>query len=121
MVHKDRICYFYYDGVGDFHYGVRHPMKPHRLAACHNLIVNYGLCDYMKVIKPAKATALDMMRFHSPGKRALRPLSQQFNLSRIEPHYFRLHKLSSKSHPVKCRTIREIFQPFQHRRRLSRV
>ncbi|KAI6228233.1 Histone deacetylase [Aphelenchoides besseyi] len=65
-MHKDKICYFYYDGVGDFHYGVRHPMKPHRLAACHNLVVNYGLCDYMKCIKPAKATALDMTRFHSP-------------------------------------------------------
>ncbi|KAI6183962.1 Histone deacetylase [Aphelenchoides bicaudatus] len=64
-MHKDRICYFFHEGVGDFHYGVRHPMKPHRLAACHNLVVNYGLTDYMKVIKPAKATALDMMRFHS--------------------------------------------------------
>lgn len=63
---KDKICYFFNENIGNFHYGVKHPMKPHRLAACHNLVVNYGLCDHMRVIEPAKATALDMMRFHSP-------------------------------------------------------
>ncbi|CAD5215643.1 unnamed protein product [Bursaphelenchus xylophilus] len=65
MVARDRICYFYYEGVGNFHYGPHHPMKPHRLAACHNLVVNYGLTEYMKCIQPAKASAQDMMRFHS--------------------------------------------------------
>lgn len=65
MVGKDDICYFYHEGVGNFHYGPRHPMKPQRLAVCHNLVVNYGLTEHMKCIQPAKATDLDMMRFHS--------------------------------------------------------
>lgn len=60
-----RISYFYEEGVGDFHYGVNHPMKPHRLSLTHDLILNYGLWKKMKVYRANKASALDLMKFHS--------------------------------------------------------
>jgi acetoin utilization deacetylase AcuC-like enzyme len=35
--------------VADFYYGPMHPMKPHRLALTHHLILGYGLQDHMEV------------------------------------------------------------------------
>ncbi|OBS65395.1 hypothetical protein A6R68_06058 [Neotoma lepida] len=50
------VAYFYDPDVGNFHYGAGHPMKPHRLALTHSLVLHYGL--YKKMIH-------DMCRFHS--------------------------------------------------------
>lgn len=33
------------DDVGNYHFFLGHPMKPHRIRMTHNLISNYGLCD----------------------------------------------------------------------------
>ncbi|KAI1727951.1 histone deacetylase domain-containing protein [Ditylenchus destructor] len=66
MINKDRICYYYHQDVGNFHYGAHHPMKPQRLAAMHSLVVNYELHKYMTVLTPPRASLLDMSRFHSP-------------------------------------------------------
>ena len=38
-----RITYFHHPKVGNFYYGQGHPMKPHRLALTHNLVLNYKL------------------------------------------------------------------------------
>uniref|UniRef100_A0A915B029 Histone deacetylase n=1 Tax=Parascaris univalens TaxID=6257 RepID=A0A915B029_PARUN len=65
MTSKRRVCYYYHPDVGSFHYGPKHPMKPQRLAAIHSLVVNYGLHDEMLVLKPPKASAIEMERFHS--------------------------------------------------------
>lgn len=65
MSSKRRVCYYYHHDVGNYHYGPRHPMKPQRLAAIHSLVVNYGLDKEMLVLKPPRATAIEMMRFHS--------------------------------------------------------
>ena len=46
---KDRVVYFYDPEVGNFHYGPGHPMKPHRLAVTHSLVLNYGLHKHMQV------------------------------------------------------------------------
>lgn len=62
---KKRVSYFYDEEVGNFHYGANHPMKPHRLALTHSLILNYGLYRKMDVYKPYKATIHDMCAFHS--------------------------------------------------------
>ncbi|XP_030844545.1 histone deacetylase 3 [Strongylocentrotus purpuratus] len=59
------IAYFYDADVGNFHYGPGHPMKPHRLALTHNLVLNYGLYKKMQIYRPYRATAHDMCRFHS--------------------------------------------------------
>ncbi|XP_017044140.1 histone deacetylase 3 [Drosophila ficusphila] len=60
-----RVSYFYNADVGNFHYGAGHPMKPQRLAVTHSLVMNYGLHKKMKIYRPYKASAQDMLRFHS--------------------------------------------------------
>lgn len=62
---KKRVSYFYDEEVGNFHYGPSHPMKPHRLALTHSLILSYGLYKKMEVYKPYKATIHDMCSFHA--------------------------------------------------------
>ena len=62
---KSRVTYFYDPEVGNYHYGPGHPMKPHRLALTHNLVMNYGLFRKMSVYKPRKATKADLLKFHS--------------------------------------------------------
>lgn len=62
---KKRVTYFYDPEVGNFHYGMNHPMKPQRLAVTHCLVLNYNLHKYMNVYKPYQATFQDMCRFHS--------------------------------------------------------
>uniref|UniRef100_UPI00358F3471 histone deacetylase 3 isoform X3 n=1 Tax=Myxine glutinosa TaxID=7769 RepID=UPI00358F3471 len=60
-----RVAYFYDPDVGNFHYGPGHPMKPHRLALTHSLVLHYGLHKKMMVYKPYRASQHDMCRFHS--------------------------------------------------------
>lgn len=60
-----RVSYFFNPDVGNFHYGTGHPMKPHRLTVIHSLVSAYGLHRKMQVYRPYKATAHDMLRFHS--------------------------------------------------------
>jgi len=62
---KQVVSYFYDPDVGNFHYGLRHPMKPHRIAVTHNLVLHYGLYKKMQVYKPYRASYHDMCRFHS--------------------------------------------------------
>ncbi len=38
-----RVSYYHPSGVGDFHYGERHPMKPARLTLTNQLVLAYGL------------------------------------------------------------------------------
>ncbi|ODO07224.1 histone deacetylase 1/2 [Cryptococcus wingfieldii CBS 7118] len=40
-----RVAYFYDHDVGNYHFTLGHPMKPHRIRMAHNLVVNYGLAD----------------------------------------------------------------------------
>jgi len=49
MGRSKRVCYLYHQDMGAFHYGMRHPMKPQRLAATHSLILNYELWKKMEV------------------------------------------------------------------------
>ncbi|XP_015782606.1 histone deacetylase 3 [Tetranychus urticae] len=60
-----KAIYFWDPQVGNFHYGVGHPMKPQRLSMTHSLVFNYKLHKKMKVYKPYKATYHDLCRFHS--------------------------------------------------------
>ncbi|XP_002742058.1 histone deacetylase 3-like [Saccoglossus kowalevskii] len=62
---KPTVAYFYDADVGNFHYGPGHPMKPHRLALTHSLVLNYGLYKKMQVYRPYRASQHDMCRFHS--------------------------------------------------------
>ena len=46
---KDRISYFYDSDVGTSYYGNNHPMKPHRLALTHHLVLSYDLHKHLEV------------------------------------------------------------------------
>ena len=46
---KDRISYFYDSDVGTSYYGNNHPMKPHRLAMTHHLVLSYDLHKHLEV------------------------------------------------------------------------
>ncbi len=62
---KKKVAYFYDPNVGNYYYAPNHPMKPHRLALTHNLVLHYGLHKHMEVYKPRSATDDDLLRFHS--------------------------------------------------------
>eukprot|EP01095_Lingulamoeba_sp_RSL-Kostka_P016159 TRINITY_DN776_c3_g2_i2.p1 TRINITY_DN776_c3_g2~~TRINITY_DN776_c3_g2_i2.p1 ORF type:complete len:435 (-),score=101.23 TRINITY_DN776_c3_g2_i2:185-1489(-) len=60
-----KVSYFHDGDIGNFYYGQGHPMKPHRLSLTHNLILNYGLDEYMQVYRPRYACEEDLMQFHT--------------------------------------------------------
>lgn len=63
---NQRVVYFYDDDIGKFYYAPNHHMKPHRVRMTHRLITAYGLDKKMRVLRPKRATAYDMQRFHTP-------------------------------------------------------
>jgi histone deacetylase 1/2 len=62
---NDRVVYFYDEDVGNFFYAPNHPMKPHRIRMTHSLILAYDLYSKMRVLRPMRASATDMTRFHT--------------------------------------------------------
>ncbi|CAD5163205.1 histone deacetylase 1-like [Musa acuminata AAA Group] len=62
---KRRVSYFYDPDVGNYYYGLGHPMKPHRIRMTHALLEKYGLLDRMKVIHPQLARDRDLCAFHT--------------------------------------------------------
>ncbi len=49
MAGKRRVTYFYDSDFKTFYFGQNHPMKPHRLAMTHHIVVGYGLHEHMEV------------------------------------------------------------------------
>lgn len=62
---KKRVSYFFDETVGNYHYGEYHPMKPHRLALTHELVLQYGLMSQMRVYRPVPASPQELLMFHS--------------------------------------------------------
>ncbi|KAJ2562612.1 hypothetical protein GGH95_004653 [Coemansia sp. RSA 1836] len=62
---KKRITYYYDEEVGNYTYGYNHPMKPFRMRMAHSLVAAYELDKKMNVIRPTRASGLQMTRFHS--------------------------------------------------------
>lgn len=62
---RHRTTYFYHSGVGDFHYGAKHPMKPHRMTLTHELVLAYGLDSMCDVVQPRPSTAAALAQFHT--------------------------------------------------------
>ncbi|KAK0555091.1 histone deacetylase [Tilletia horrida] len=63
---QQRVAYYFPKGVGDYHYGERHPMKPARLTLTNRLVMGYGLHHYMDVYTPRDATRSELEAFHDP-------------------------------------------------------
>ncbi|KAM0790353.1 histone deacetylase (class I) Clr6 [Microbotryomycetes sp. NB124-2] len=64
-VDKRKVAYFHDPDVGSYAYNLVHPMKPHRILMAHNLVVNYGLDKQMDMLRPTRASAHEMTRFHT--------------------------------------------------------
>ncbi|OWF47395.1 histone deacetylase 3-like [Mizuhopecten yessoensis] len=62
---SQKIAYFLDPDVGNFHYGPGHPMKPHRIALTHCLVLHYGIYKKMEIYSPSRASGHDMCRFHA--------------------------------------------------------
>ncbi|KAK4052999.1 histone deacetylase [Microbotryomycetes sp. JL221] len=61
---QPRVSYYFPRGVGEYHFGERHPMKPHRLTLTNHLVMGYGLHKKMDVFDPRAATAEELTQFH---------------------------------------------------------
>lgn len=62
---RKKVAYFYDEEIGNFYYGIGHPMKPHRIRMAHNLILSYGLYKKMEIYRPALTSARELTRFHA--------------------------------------------------------
>lgn len=60
-----KVCYFMDTDIGGYYYGQHHPMKPHRLTMTHNLMLAYGLHEYLDVYRARLATTEELSAFHS--------------------------------------------------------
>ncbi|KAL1410193.1 histone deacetylase [Vanrija albida] len=59
-----RVAYFHPKDVGNYHYGERHPMRPHRLELTNNLVLGYGIHEKMAMYNPRPATEEELREFH---------------------------------------------------------
>ncbi|KAK4704637.1 histone deacetylase HOS2, partial [Phenoliferia sp. Uapishka_3] len=59
-----RVSYYFPKGVGEYHFGERHPMKPHRLTLTNHLVIGYGLHKKMDMYQPRSATREELEAFH---------------------------------------------------------
>ncbi|CDF35964.1 histone deacetylase [Chondrus crispus] len=62
---KKRVSYFMDHDVGGYYYGKDHPMKPHRIAMTHNLVLAYGLYRKMEIYRPRQASPEELKEFHA--------------------------------------------------------
>eukprot|EP00798_Chlamydomonas_sp_ICE-L_P009961 gene9961-7837_t len=62
---KNKVAYFYDSEFQECYFGQNHPMKPHRLAMTHHLVLGYGLHNQMDVFRPRKAYPCELAQFHS--------------------------------------------------------
>ncbi|RKP38799.1 hypothetical protein BJ085DRAFT_42687 [Dimargaris cristalligena] len=62
---QPRVSYFFDEQVANYHYGEKHPMKPHRLALTNHLVTSYGLPQYLDVFHTRWATDDEIREFHA--------------------------------------------------------
>lgn len=54
---KQKVAYFFDNEFETFYFGQNHPMKPHRLAMTHHLVLGYGLHKKLQVFVSAQHSA----------------------------------------------------------------
>lgn len=54
---------FYLAEVGNYNYGIGHPMKPHRIRMTNDLVINYGLYQHLQVFVSHKKTFIHFILF----------------------------------------------------------
>jgi histone deacetylase 1/2 len=69
LIKMSRVSYYFNKEIGNFHYGLNHPMKPLRVKMTHELVKNYGLLSKMDMMQPELHTeiinSIDFTKFHS--------------------------------------------------------
>ncbi|AGO13315.1 AaceriAFR172Cp [[Ashbya] aceris (nom. inval.)] len=60
-----RVSYHFNARVSQYHYGVRHPMKPFRLMLTDHLVSRYGLHKVMDLYETRAATKEEVLAFHA--------------------------------------------------------
>ncbi|KAF1743015.1 LOW QUALITY PROTEIN: hypothetical protein MXB_785 [Myxobolus squamalis] len=60
-----KVAYFYDAKVGNYYYGKKHPMKPHRINLTHDIVFAYGLQDKMNIFVPNKINCRALEQYHS--------------------------------------------------------
>lgn len=60
-----RVSLHFNPKVSNYHYGVKHPMKPFRLMLTDHLISGYGLHKIMDLYETREATRDELLQFHS--------------------------------------------------------
>lgn len=63
--YNPRVSYHFNPNVSQFHYGVRHPMKPFRLLLTDHLVSAYGLHKVMDIYETREASEQELLDFHS--------------------------------------------------------
>ncbi|POW02740.1 hypothetical protein PSTT_11602 [Puccinia striiformis] len=63
--HLSGVSYYFPKGVGDYHFGKGHPMKPHRLTILNHLVAGYGLHHHMEYHSPRLASRDELGSFHA--------------------------------------------------------
>lgn len=63
--YEPNVSYHFNSDVSQFHYGVRHPMKPFRLMLTDHLVSSYGLHKIMDLYETRPATREELCEFHA--------------------------------------------------------
>ncbi|GBF99104.1 histone deacetylase [Raphidocelis subcapitata] len=90
MAGKKKVAYFYDAEFAQFYFGQNHPMKPHRLAMTHQLVLGYGLHKHMEVHRVTKAYPHELAQFHTQ--------SYVDFLARITPRNAHLYPQEMRDH-----------------------
>lgn len=64
-VYSPNVSYHYNPKVSEYHYGVKHPMKPFRLMLTDHLVIGYKLYEKMDLYMPRAASKEELLEFHS--------------------------------------------------------
>lgn len=106
------VAYFHPKDVGLYHFGSYHPMKAYRLTLTNELVLGYGLHNYMQVHAPRKATEEEIERFHSldyvdylsrvtpSSLGADMAHNRSLNLGTDDPTYINTHRIGDDDCPA---------------------
>lgn len=64
-LYSPNVSYHYNPKVSEYHYGVKHPMKPFRLMLTDHLVIGYKLYEKMDLYTPKPASKEELLEFHS--------------------------------------------------------
>ncbi|KDQ18688.1 hypothetical protein BOTBODRAFT_104109 [Botryobasidium botryosum FD-172 SS1] len=116
------VSYYFPKGVGNYHYGERHPMKPHRLTLTNSLVIGYGL--HKKIdhfFNPRAATQEELEQYHDhdyidflarliPGSPNIREAVERFNFGEDCPLFDGLFDFCSQYTGASLMGARKISQ-----------